>query len=74
MIHAGSASQDATVNDDVRVLAVQRVLRAAASGQEARITTDASPVPVWVIPTNEELVIAIDTMKLALTAKQTPFV
>ena len=47
---------------------------AAASGQEARITTDASPVPVWVIPTNEELVIAIDTMKLALTAKQTPFV
>ncbi|MEO0557432.1 MAG: acetate kinase [Bacteroidota bacterium] len=46
----------------------------AASGQEARITTGASPVPVWVVPTNEELVIAIDTMKLAQTARQTPFV
>ena len=46
----------------------------AASGREARITTDASSVPVWVIPTDEELVIAIDTMKLAQTAKQTPFV
>jgi acetate kinase len=27
-----------------------------------------------VIPTNEELVIALDTMKLAQTSKQTPFV
>ena len=45
----------------------------AASGREARITTDASPIPVWVIPTNEELVIALDTQKLAQTASQTPF-
>ena len=45
----------------------------AASGAEARITTDASAVQVWVIPTNEELVIAIDTMKLARVGERTPF-
>ena len=46
----------------------------AASGQEARITTDGSAVQVWVVPTDEEMVIAVDTMKLAGTAKQTPYV
>ena len=46
----------------------------AASGREARITTDDSRIPVWVVPTNEELVIALDTQKLATTARQTPFV
>ena len=46
----------------------------AASGREARITTDESAVPVWVVPTNEELVIALDTRKLARTGRQTPFV
>lgn len=45
----------------------------AASGAEARITTDDSPTQVWVVPTNEELVIALDTMKLARAAQQTPF-
>ena len=33
-------------------------------GQELRITTDSSKVAVWVIPTNEELVIARDTYNL----------
>ena len=44
---------------------------AAANGREARITTGA--VPVWVVPTNEELVIALDTQKLATAAKASPF-
>ncbi len=46
---------------------------AAASGREARITTAESAVPVWVVPTNEELVIALDTQKLATAAKASPF-
>ncbi|MEM0963674.1 MAG: acetate kinase [Bacteroidota bacterium] len=46
----------------------------AASGAEACITTDDSRIPVWVVPTNEELVIAQDTHKLALAARQSPFV
>ncbi|HEX8297818.1 MAG TPA: acetate kinase [Rubricoccaceae bacterium] len=45
----------------------------AASGTEARITTADSAVPVWVVPTNEELVIALDTQKLATAAKTSPF-
>ena len=46
----------------------------AASGHEARITTPDSTIPVWVVPTNEELVIAQDTQKLATAARQSPFV
>ena len=46
----------------------------AASGREALITARDSQVPVWVVPTNEELVIAIDTFKLARAARQSPFV
>ena len=32
---------------------------------EALISADDSTVPVWVVPTNEELVIARDTLRLA---------
>ncbi len=46
---------------------------AAANGREMRITTADSAVPVWVVPTNEELVIALDTQKLAMAAKASPF-
>lgn len=46
----------------------------AANGTEAAITTPDSAVPVWVVPTNEELVIAQDTQKLALASRQSPFV
>jgi acetate kinase len=35
----------------------------AARGTDARISTDNSRVPVWVIPTNEELLIARDTYR-----------
>ena len=36
---------------------------AAAIGVDAPITKDGSRVPVWVIPTNEELLIARDTLR-----------
>lgn len=55
-------------------ITVDPAANAAADGTEARITTDASTIPVWVVPTNEELVIAQDTQKLALAARQSPFV
>ena len=55
-------------------ITVDAAANEAASGREARITTADSRIPVWVVPTNEELVIALDTMKLARTARQTPFV
>ncbi|MCH7638266.1 MAG: acetate kinase [Bacteroidetes bacterium] len=45
----------------------------SANGTEAQISTDDSSVQVWVVPTNEELVIAQDAMKLALAAKQSPY-
>jgi len=47
---------------------------AAAVGTEARISTDDSRIEVWAIPTNEELVIAIDTAKMARASTQTPYV
>jgi acetate kinase len=34
-----------------------------ARGKDARITTEASKMPVWVIPTDEELLIARDTFR-----------
>ncbi len=37
----------------------------AAQGVEARISTDSSRIPVWVIPTKEELLIARDTLLCA---------
>ena len=39
-------------------------------GQEAEISTDDSRVKVWVIPTDEEIVIARDTQELVLAAKK----
>ncbi len=38
-------------------------------GEEVRISADDSKVQVWVIPTNEELMIAQDTMELVNAAK-----
>ena len=45
----------------------------SASGTEAIISADGTSVQVWVVPTNEELVIAQDSMKLAVAAKQSPY-
>ena len=38
-------------------------------GAEIKISTDDSPVQVWIIPTNEELMIAQDTAELVKAAK-----
>ena len=43
--------------------------RNAVRGKEAKISTDDSAVQVWVIPTNEELMIAQDTAELVNAAK-----
>lgn len=42
-----------------------------AIGKEMLISADDSAVQVWTIPTDEELVIAIDAMKIASTARRT---
>jgi acetate kinase len=39
---------------------------AEAIGVEAQLTTDSSRIPAWVIPTNEELLIARDTVRAIL--------
>ena len=41
-----------------------------AIGKEMRISTQGSTVQVWTIPTDEELVIAIDAMKIASTVRR----
>jgi len=41
---------------------------------EYRISKDSSKVSVWVIPTDEELVIALDAAKIAAAARQSPWV
>lgn len=40
---------------------------------DMKISTDSSKTEIYVIPTNEELVIAIDSAKIALASKQTPW-
>ena len=42
-------------------------------GENPLISTTNSKVGIYVIPTNEELVIAIDSAKIATTSKQTPW-
>lgn len=42
--------------------------------REYQITTDRSRVKAWVIPTDEELVIALDAAKIATAARQSPWV
>ena len=45
---------------------VDAAKNAAAVGVEGEISQDGSPVKVWVIPTNEELLIARDTLRVIL--------
>ncbi|MFN3595854.1 MAG: acetate/propionate family kinase [Rubricoccaceae bacterium] len=54
-------------------LVLDEARNAAADGQEACISADGSPVQAWVVPTNEELVIARDTARLAQAAVQSPY-
>jgi acetate kinase len=46
---------------------IDSALNESSSHQARRISTDNSRVSVWVIPTNEEIVIARDTWKLCTT-------
>lgn len=48
--------------------------RDASLTGERKISTDNSEVDVYVIPTNEELVIAIDAAKIATAYKQSPWI
>ena len=54
-------------------LTLDAAANAAADGREACISTRESPVQAWVVPTNEELVIALDTAKLAEASRRSPF-
>jgi acetate kinase len=46
----------------------------AAPGQIEKISADSSDIDLYVIPTNEELVIAIDAAKIATASHQSPWV
>lgn len=48
--------------------------RAAKPGEVTKISTDASATEIYVIPTNEELVIAIDAAKIASASGQSPWI
>jgi acetate kinase len=45
----------------------------ATPGQIEKISADSSDIDLYVIPTNEELVIAIDTARIATTSHQSPW-
>lgn len=47
--------------------------QSATSGKIEKISTNESAVEVYVIPTNEELVIALDTAKIAEASAQSPW-
>ena len=52
------------MTSDVEV-AAERLLKASKTrGKEVKISTENSKVEVWIVPTNEELVIARDTVRL----------
>lgn len=48
--------------------------RSVSPGKILKISTDSSKTDVYVVPTNEELVIAIDTAKIAQATSQSPWV
>lgn len=49
---------------------IDKKLNAATRGEEVRLSTGDSAIEVWVIPTNEELMIARDTLRIAKEAVQ----
>ncbi|MGM9584666.1 MAG: acetate/propionate family kinase [Faecousia sp.] len=65
-----SASMRARICDGLQYLGVKiDPEKNTVRGKEAIISTDDSKVTVWVIPTNEELMIAQDTAELVKAAK-----
>lgn len=68
---AGLGENDSAVRSEICALltaslgvVLDEELNETIHGQEAEISSEVSKVPVWVIPTNEELVIARDTVRL----------
>ena len=70
---AGIGENDAKMRKDILTgmewLGIELDEQANQERGEHKISTDASKVEVWVIPTNEELVIARETVRLANLAK-----
>lgn len=68
---AGLGENDASVRSEICALLTEALgvkldeeVNRKIHGKEALISTADSKIPVWVIPTNEELVIARDTCRL----------
>ncbi|MBR0385654.1 MAG: acetate kinase, partial [Erysipelotrichaceae bacterium] len=68
---AGLGENDAAVRSEICALLTEPLgitldeeFNKTIHGKEALISDENSSVPVWVIPTNEELVIARDTVRL----------
>lgn len=60
--------------DYMRIEVDEEINDSAERGTVQKISSESSKTDVYVIPTNEELVIAIDTAKIALAADQSPWV
>lgn len=62
--NASAVRADACNNMDYLGIKLDEAKNAAAGGKLAKISADDSKVEVWVVPTNEELLIARDTKEL----------
>lgn len=60
--------------DNMGILVDEKKNQSAERGVIQKISSDSSKTDVYVVPTNEELVIAIDTAKIALASDQSPWV
>ena len=61
--HAGPVRERALSGLDSLGIRLDPALNRAMSGKEGRISREDSPIGIWVIPTDEELVIAWDTYR-----------
>lgn len=66
--------EKALENMDSLGIEIDRKRNKGVTGTTAKISSDASKTDVYVIPTNEELVIAIDAAKIAMARDQSPWV
>lgn len=60
--------------DYLGILVDDALNEAVTPGRNEKISPEDARTEVWVIPTNEELVIAIDTAKIAQAASQSPWI
>lgn len=61
--NAGAIREEACAGLEALGIVIDPERNAAAAGREGCISSDSSSVAVWVIPTNEELLIARDTFR-----------